>query len=87
MLDAVALVKASVARATVPAVLAAASKTCRGRGGELSVPLGVWLVVLLGVRDGRVAITGKALTQGVIGTAPFYHLVLPCAGEHGPPVG
>ena len=67
--------------------LALSIETCRWRAGELSEPLGVWLVVLLGVRDGRVAITGKALTQGLVGTAPFYPLVLPWAGVHCPPVG
>ena len=35
-------------------------ETCRWRAGELSEPLGVWLVVLLGVRVGRVSITGKS---------------------------
>ena len=63
-------------------MFAASSKTCRRRGNELPVPVGVWLVVLLEVRNGRVAITGKALTQGLVGTAPFYHLVLPWAGVH-----
>ena len=28
---------------------------------------------------------GRALTQGLVGAAPFYHLVLPWAGVHCPP--
>ena len=56
--------------------LALSIETCRWRAGELSEPLGVWLVVLLGGRGGRVTITGKAPLKV---TSPWWG-VAPCSG-------
>ena len=39
------------------------------------------------VLDSNTEPCGRALTQGLVGAAPFFHLVLPWAGEHRPPVG